>query len=74
MATVSEPTAPPAVAAEQTPSPAAAESVEFDVFRGTPETPQGDQRYQVPMVPGKRMLAEARGAVHKAKRTMPKST
>jgi succinate dehydrogenase / fumarate reductase iron-sulfur subunit len=52
MATVSEPTAPPAVAAEQTPSPDAAESVEFDVFRGTPETPQGDQRYQVPMVPG----------------------
>ena len=53
MATVSEP-APIVTGPEQAPAPehATGESVDFHVFRGTPDTPQGDKEYKVPMVPG----------------------
>jgi succinate dehydrogenase / fumarate reductase iron-sulfur subunit len=53
MATVSDPQAPTTGAATtQSSAPAAEGNVDFRVFRGTPEQPQGDQQYDVPMVPG----------------------
>jgi len=53
MATVSEPQTQPGAGPEQTPAqPATGEAVDFRVFRGTPDQPQGDQQYSVPMVPG----------------------
>jgi succinate dehydrogenase / fumarate reductase iron-sulfur subunit len=54
MATVSEP-APSDVAAHApaaTPEHGTGENIDFQVFRGTPDSPQGDKAYQVPMVPG----------------------
>jgi len=52
MATVSEPQPQAGVGPEQRPAPAAPDGVEFRVFRGAPDQPQGDQEYSVPMVPG----------------------
>jgi succinate dehydrogenase / fumarate reductase, iron-sulfur subunit len=53
MATVSEP-APVVTGPEQaaTPEHATGETIDFRVFRGTPDSAQGDKSYQVPMVPG----------------------
>ena len=52
MATVSEPTAQAGATPGQTPAPASTDGVQFNVFRGTPDQPVGDQEYRVPMVPG----------------------
>jgi succinate dehydrogenase / fumarate reductase iron-sulfur subunit len=53
MATVSEP-APIVTGPEHAPTPAEAtgEIVDFNVFRGAPDTAQGDKGYKVPLVPG----------------------